>query len=146
MTGLRVLKRIVSLSVCSAMILSVNISMNNIVHAYGIDDIKDSFVGVVGCFTDWIGDTELTNPDKDGIYDAIIDLESVKSEWLSDWYKDDKPTGEKHIQFKIRLNNDWQYNWGNYEPEHDRVFDSQCNLAIIENVQPGDHIRFRVFF
>ena len=90
-------------------------------------------------------DIPMNDDDGDGVWTADVDLESVKAEWITDWNKDDKPTGEKHIQFKVRLDNNWDNNWATYEPEHDRVFDSQCNLAILEDVAEGDHIKFTVF-
>ena len=119
-----------------------------------IDEIKDNKVGATGQWLNWGNlnddgsvkeDIPMTDDDGDGVYEAVIDIPNVDASWITDWNKDDKPTGEKHFQFKVRLNNDWPENWAAYEPEHDRVFDSQCNLAIMEDVQPGDHINFTVF-
>ena len=139
--------KILKVAICSALVASLGATAA--ITASAAVELPSKNVGVVGVFTDWglsdIKDIPMNDDDGDGVWEAVVDLESVKAEWITDWKKDDNPTGEQHIQFKVRMDSNWDTNWGNYEPEHDRVFDSQCNLAIKEDVAAGDHIKFTVF-
>lgn len=145
--------RILKVAICSALVASL--AATTAITAFAADevnniaDIKGHKVGVCGVFTGWgntgIEDIPMNDDDGDGIWTADVDLESVDAEWITEWMKDDKPTGEQHIQFKVRLDDEWKVNWATYEPDHSRVFDSQCNLAIKEDVAAGDHIKFTVF-
>lgn len=143
--------KVLKVAVCSALAASlVATAALSVSASEATDKIKNEghTVGVSGCFTNWEAgkDIPMNDDDGDGIWEAMIDLPSVDESWIMDWNKDDKPTGEKHVQFKVRLDGTtWDNNWATYEPKNCRVFDSQCNLAIKEDVQPGDHIKFRVF-
>ncbi len=139
--------KVLKVAICSALVASVAATAAISVSAMEISEIKDHKVGICGAFTDWAvgSDIPMTDDDGDGVFEGVVELESVKKDWITDWNKDDKPTGEQHVQFKVRLDNDWAVNWANYEPGHDRVFDAQCNLAIMEDVKEGDHIKFTVF-
>ncbi len=142
--------KVLKIAVCSALVASlVATAALSVSASKATDKIKNEghTVGVSGTFTNWEAgkDIPMNDDDGDGIWEAMIDIPSVEADWITDWNKDDKPTGEQHFQFKVRLDNSWNENWANYEPEHCRVFDCQCNLAIKEDVQPGDHIKFRVF-
>lgn len=140
--------KILKVAICTALVASIGATAA--ITASAAVDLPSKNVGVCGVFTgNWGGDGTkdivMNDDDGDGVWTADVDLESVKAEWITDWNKDDNPTGEKHIQFKVRLDNNWDNNWATYEPVHDRVFDSQCNLAILEDVAEGDHIKFTVF-
>ncbi len=142
--------KILKVAICSALVASLTaVTAISVSASAGSDKITSEghTVGVSGTFTNWEAgkDIPMSDDDGDGIWEAMIDIPSVEADWITDWNKDDKPTGEQHFQFKVRLDNSWDVNWATYEPEHVRVLDSQCNLAIKEDVQAGDHIKFRVF-
>ncbi len=142
--------KILKVAICSALVASLTAVTAISVSASDASDKITSeghTVGVSGTFTNWEAgkDIPMNDDDGDGVWEAMVDIPSVEADWITDWNKDDKPTGEQHFQFKVRLDNSWDVNWATYEPEHVRVLDSQCNLAIKEDVQAGDHIKFRVF-
>ena len=77
-------------------------------------------LGVVGSFTEWgeYSDVVMRDDDGDGIYVATVDL--------SDYGYDD---GD-YSDFKVRADEYWDYNWGVYEEDYDRTFNSQTNFSI----------------
>ena len=66
-------------------------------------------LGVMGDFNDWESDIEMTDPDGDGIYEALV-------------YG---ITGS--YEFKVRADGAWDYSWGKYEAYYDRTQNSWTN-------------------
>ena len=58
---------------------------------------------------------------------------------------DDEPTGESYLQFKVRLDGEWEDSWGNYEPLNDLTWNSTSNVPIKEAVV-GKSLKFKVYF
>ncbi len=132
----------------SALVASLAATAALSVSAAGIGstaDIKDHTVGVTGSFNDWASDVILTDEDGDGVYEGIVEVAEVTDAMITDWSVDDALTGEKYLQFKVRLDSDWTDSWGNYEPLHDRVYNSQSNVPVKEAVA-GQPIKFKAIF
>ena len=108
-------------------------------------DIADHKVGVAGGFNNWAEDVELTDADGDGIYEGVVEVAEVTEDMIKPWSVDDKETGESYLQFKVRLDGEWTDSWGNYEPLHDRCYNSQSNVPVKEAVA-GKPISFKVYF
>ena len=108
-------------------------------------DIADHKVGVTGGFNNWAEDVELTDADGDGIYEGVVEVAEVTEDMIKPWSVDDKETGESYLQFKVRLDGEWTDSWGNYEPLHDRCYNSQSNVPVKEAVA-GKPISFKVYF
>ena len=72
----------------------------------------------------------LTDDDKDGILEGIVDIQNAK----------------KGLLFSIL--NDTIYlsdRWNDYDPKSGKTYDSGVPFEITESYSDGDHIRFRVF-
>ena len=106
-------------------------------------DIPLHTVGVVGSFNGWKDDVPLT--DDDGLYEGIVTVDEVTEDMIINWDIDDEWTGEKYLQFKVRLDGEWEDSWGNYEPEYDLTWNSTSNVPIKEAVV-GKSLKFKVYF
>ena len=91
-------------------------------------------LGVMGDFNDWESDIEITDPDGDGIYEALV-------------YG---ITGS--YEFKVRADGAWDYSWGKYEAYYDRTQNSwtNCYAEIDEgkmlkygSIQQGSHRKLK---
>ena len=128
--------KVLSVAMSSVLVASVAAAAAMSVSAAEITksaDIPNHSVGAAGGFNGWAEDVALT--DADGVTDEMI----------TGWSVDDNDTGEKYLQFKIRLDGEWTDSWGNYEPLHDRTWNSQSNVPVKEAVV-GQPITFKVFF
>ncbi len=108
-------------------------------------DIASHKVGVVGSFNGWENDIPLTDDDGDGLYEGIVTVDEVTEDMIINWNIDDEWTGEKYLQFKVRLDGEWTDSWANYEPIHDRCWNSQSNVPVKEAVV-GKSLKFKVYF
>ena len=59
-------------------------------------------LSVIGGFTFWNEDIDMTDDDGDGIYQATV-----------------TSFEEGYGEFKVRADHDWAYNWGDYDPDYD---------------------------
>lgn len=76
--------------------------------------LTDHSVGIIGGFNGWETDiAKMNDDDGDGVYVGIIENVSA---------------GE--YEFRIRLDDDWEYSWASYEEDYDRTFNSQTNLHV----------------
>jgi len=110
-----------------------------------VSDIPSHTVGVVGSFNDWKDDVPLTEDDGDGLYEGIVTVDEVTEDMIVGWSVDDEPTGESYLQFKVRLDGEWEDSWGNYEPLNDLTWNSTSNVPIKEAVV-GKSLKFKVYF
>ena len=108
-------------------------------------DIPKHDVGVVGSFNGWKDDVPLTDDDGDGLYEGIVTVDEVTEDMIINWNIDDEWTGEKYLQFKVRLDGEWTDSWANYEPMNDRVWNSQSNVPVKEAIV-GKSLKFKVYF
>ena len=108
-------------------------------------DIPLHTVGVVGSFNGWKDDVPLTDDDGDGLYEGIVTVDEVTEDMIINWDIDDEWTGEKYLQFKVRLDGEWEDSWGNYEPLYDRCWNSQSGVPVKEAVI-GKSLKFKVYF
>ena len=108
-------------------------------------DISKHDVGVVGSFNNWTNDVPLTDDDGDGLYEGIVTVDEVTEDMIINWNIDDEWTGEKYLQFKVRLDGEWEDCWGNYEPLNDRCWNSQSGVPVKEAVV-GKSLKFKVYF
>ena len=108
-------------------------------------DIVSHKVGVVGSFNGWKNDIPLTDDDGDGLYEGIVTVDEVTEDMIINWNIDDEWTGEKYLQFKVRLDGEWADSWGNYEPLYDSTWNSQSNVPVKEAVV-GKSLKFKVYF
>ncbi len=102
-------------------------------------DIKEHTVGIVGSFNGWGADGEIVMTDDNGLgfYEGTIVIDSVTPDMLleatTEELVDGEPTvvsrGFSGIQFKIRLDGEWQYSWGEFEPLYCRTQNSQTNFC-----------------
>ena len=76
---------------------------------------------------------------------SILTLGPILSAMMQNWNIDDEWTGEKYLQFKVRLDGEWTDSWANYEPIHDRCWNSQSNVPVKEAVV-GKSLKFKVYF
>ncbi len=82
----------------------------------GDKSISFNSLGVIGGFTKWCSDVEMTEI-SDGIYAASIgDL-------------------SEGTEFKVRADENWDYSWGVYEEDYERTLNSQTNFKITENAK-----------
>ncbi len=116
-------KKIISIALTAALVSSVAAVAT--LTASAVDPLPADFtkanleghtMGICGTVNEWGSagvDIPMTDPDGDGIYVGMTAL----------------PNGDS--QYKIRLDNDsgWSYNWGAYEEDNDRTFDSQTNCT-----------------
>ncbi len=110
-----------------------------------VSDIPSHTVGVVGSFNDWKDDVPLTDDDGDGLYEGIVTVDEVTEDMIVGWSVDDEPTGESYLQFKVRLDGEWEDSWGYYEPIYDRTWNSMSNVPVKEAVV-GKSLKFKVYF
>ena len=110
-----------------------------------VSDIPSHTVGVVGSFNDWKDDVPLTDDDGDGLYEGIVTVDEVTEDMIIDWSIDDEKTGEKYLQFKVRLDGEWTDSWANYEPLNDRTYQSESGVPVKEAVV-GKSLKFKVYF
>lgn len=136
--------KILKVALCSAIVASLAATAALSASATTIDTIGEHKVGVVGSFNGWADDVILTDDDNDGVYDTVIDLPSVEADWIAEWSNDGENQNHDTVTFKVRLDASWDENWGLLDAQ-DRIFDSQFNIGITEDVKAGDHIKFRVF-
>jgi len=146
----KVLKKVFSVALCVAVVGGTAVALPAVAKDGGIvanAGYATDFYGgyVVGPWCEWTsyGGYYMTDDNSDGVYEAVIDIPSVKSGWLTEWRKEEVLTGEKRLQFKI-TDGSWDNSWGAIEYGF-RTYNSQTNLAIMEDIHPGDHIRFTVF-
>ncbi len=140
--------KVLSVAMSSVLVASVAAAAAMSVSAAEITksaDIPDHSVGAAGGFNGWAEDVALTDADGDGVYEGLVEVAEVTDEMITGWSVDDNDTGEKYLQFKIRLDGEWTDSWGNYEPLHDRTWNSQSNVPVKEAVV-GQPISFKVFF
>lgn len=109
-----------------------------------VSDIPSHTVGVVGSFNDWKDDVPLTDDDGDGLYEGIVTVDEVTEDMVVGWSVDDEPTGESYLQFKVRLDGEWEDSWGYYEPIYDRTWNSMSNVPVKEAVV-GKSLKFKVY-
>ena len=140
--------KVLSVAMSSVLVASVAAAAAMSVSAAEITksaDIPEHSVGATGGFNGWAEDVALTDADGDGVYEGLVEVAEVTDEMITGWSVDDNDTGEKYLQFKIRLDGEWTDSWGNYEPLHDRTWNSQSNVPVKEAVV-GQPISFKVFF
>ena len=104
-------------------------------------------LGITGSFNNWGNDGEpdvqMSDDDGDGIYVGYVEIESVTEDMISELYSDGTPTGKSGVQFKIRANGEWDYSWGEYEPEYNRTLNSQTNFCV-EDAEVGEELIIKV--
>ena len=137
--------KVLSVAMSSVLVVSIAAATSMSASALLKDEIKDHKVGATGDFNAWAEDVWMTDDDGDGIYQGRVVVSEVTEDMIQDWKVDDEPTGEKYLQFKVRLDGEWTDSWGNYEPVHDRCYNSQSNVPVKEAVV-GKGITFDVFF
>ena len=108
-------------------------------------DIAEHSVGVVGSFNGWKNDIPLKDDDGDGLYEGIVTVDEVTEDMIINWNIDDEWTGERYLQFKVRLDGEWTDTWGYYEPLYDRTWNSTSNVPVKEAVV-GKSLKFKVYF
>ena len=143
--------KILATALAAALVGSVAATAAMSVSAAGIgkvDDIKSHSVGITGSFNAWEKtDVEMTDADGDGVFEGVVDIESVTADMISEATMDDGagnqvPRGKKGITFKVRLDKDWTDSWGDYEPAYVRTYNSQTN-CVVEAVE-GHHVKITV--
>ena len=143
--------KILATALVAALVGSVAATAAMSVSAAGIgkvDDIKSHSVGITGSFNAWEKtDVEMTDADGDGVFEGVVDIESVTADMISEATMDDGagnqvPRGKKGITFKVRLDKDWTDSWGDYEPAYVRTYNSQTN-CVVEAVE-GHHVKITV--
>lgn len=120
---------------------------------YESSDINGLSIGIVGSFNNWGSsgedDIPMNDNDNDGIYEGIIEIPSVTEDMISESITDNG-TGEfvsrgfSGVQFKIRTNNSWSNNWGDYEPAYNRTYNSQTSCCV--ETKPGMSLTVKVWF
>ena len=120
--------------------------------------IKGESVGICGTFTRWgipdedgrvIPDIPMTDDDGDGVWEGIIDVPSLTEEMIVDATADDGTgnrisRGFQGVAFKVRLNNEWNECWGDYEPLYNRTWNSLTDCAVEAAVGQSLKIRVRL--
>ena len=114
-------KKIISIALTAALVSSIAAVAT--LSASAVDVLPDEFtkadleghtMGVMGSFDGWGSDVAaMTDDDGDGIYLGVIEDVAAGS-----------------YEFKVRLDGAWDYSWGAYEEENDRIFNSQINCQI----------------
>lgn len=139
--------KVLKVVLTSALVASVaaTASMSVFASEAGKDYVQGHKVGVTGSFNGWAEDVELTDEDGDGVYEGIVDIAEVTADMITPWSVDDELTSESYLQFKVRLDGSWTDSWGNYEPLHDRVYNSQSNVPVKEAVA-GQPLKFKAIF
>ena len=99
-----VTKKLLAVLLTSAMVGSVAMTAVTSAAAYDNDFGRpsDHTFGVIGGFTFWNEDIDMTDDDGDGIYQATV-----------------TSFEEGYGEFKVRADHDWAYNWGDYDPDYD---------------------------
>ena len=141
----KILRKILAISLAAAWLGGNVTALNVSAYISHSKDITNHSVGVTGSFNSWNSDISLTDSDGDGIYEGIVEIEKVTDDMITNWYIDDKTTGESYLQFKVRLDSDWEDTWGYYEPLNDCTYNSHSNVPVKEAVV-GQPIKFKVFF
>ena len=141
----KILRKILAISLAAAWLGGNVTALNVSAYISHSKDITNHSVGVTGSFNSWNSDISLTDSDGDGIYEGIVEIEKVTDDMITNWYIDDKTTGESYLQFKVRLDSDWEDTWGYYEPLNDCTYNSRSNVPVKEAVV-GQPIKFKVFF
>ncbi len=118
MKGMKsVLKKILSVALCSAMVGGMGALAPAVLPGVGLtaSASEDQYLpfttlGIIGGFNDWSGDVEMSDPDGDGVYEGVV-------------------TAEGTYEFKVRADGGWDYSWGEYEADYDRTQNSQTNCS-----------------
>ena len=145
-------QKILSLAVSAVMTVSAAALTALPVSAWDMVDsktIKKHSVGITGSFSDWgLGNKkDVVMTEKKGVWTGVIDIPEVTDEMVTEAYMDDGSgdriyRGMKGINFKVRLDNGWEYSWGEYEPAYDRTYNSQTNCCV--PVKVGSHVKITV--
>ena len=143
-------KKILGIALAASLVASMAATAAMSVNAAGIgkvSEIKDHSVGIIGSFNNWSDDVAMNDDDGDGIYEGVVEIDSVTSDMISEATKDDGagnqiPRGKTGITFKVRLDKDWTDSWGDYEEAYVRTWNSQTNCAVEAN--EGDHVKITV--
>ena len=145
-----VLRKVLAVSLMSSILCSVMAVNSLSVSAWSSYDVMSNhLVGAVGSFNSWgteeDGDIVLNDFDGDGIYEGNVYIPEVTQDMITRWYVDDVYTNEDYLQFKVRLDEDWDDSWGYYEPLMDRTWCSQSPVPVKE-AQVGKPLAFTIYF
>ena len=110
MSGKSVIKKAVSVSLCAAMMTPAAA----VAESFSVAAAEGEFMAfsVIGDFTGWTDDIDMSDPDGDGIYEASIAGLSAGSH-----------------SFKVRADYRWEDCWGVYEIDHEGTYNSQTNVT-----------------
>ena len=128
------------------------------VNAEGTDDgmtseaLKSHKVGLTGSFNAWAAGEDLQMTEtSNGVYEATIKIDSVTEDMVKQpATSDGGPTagtidrGISGIQFKVRLDGEWTWSWGDYEAAFERTENSQTNCVVAAVV--GQPLTIKVKF
>lgn len=108
------------------------------------ENIKNHQVGFIGSFNQWKEDIAMTDDDGDGIYTGILDIESVTESMLGTSHGkiEYDENGYPSLQLKVRLDSNWDDNWGPYSEESDSTYNSRNNISL--PVETGKSYQIKV--
>ena len=143
-------KKILGIALAASLVASMAATAAMSVNAAAISDvseIKDHSVGIIGSFNNWSDDVAMNDDDGDGIYEGVVEIDSVTSDMISEATMDDGsgnqiPRGITGITFKVRLDKDWTDSWGDYEEAYVRTWNSQTNCVV--EAKEGTHVKITV--
>ena len=143
--------KILGVTLTAAMISSIAATAAITAQASAIasrDELAEHSVGIVGSFNGW-GTTgsDVVMTGNNGVYTGTVQIDSVTDDMISELESDGTKTGKYGLQFKIRLDESWDSNWGDYEEDVERTDNSQTNLLIPkEDITIGEPLAFVVTF